>query len=63
LDPAKFNSSQPLTPTLVDPTNKATMDAMDDETLRRLKKEIVELGAQRDEAKLKTFSTQEERNR
>jgi hypothetical protein len=39
------------------------MDTMDDETLRRLKKEIVELGAQRDEAKLKTFSTQEEHNR
>jgi hypothetical protein len=39
------------------------MDAMDDETLRRLKEEIVELDAQRDKAKLKTFSTQEECNR
>jgi hypothetical protein len=54
--------SRSLRPSLT-PQSKATMDAMDDETLQRLKEEIIELNAQRDGAKLKTFLTQEECNR
>jgi non-homologous end joining protein Ku len=39
------------------------MDAMDDETRRRLEEEIVELQAKLDEAKKKTFSSQKERDK
>jgi chorismate mutase len=39
------------------------MDAMDDETRRRLEEEIVELQAKLDEAKKKTFSSQKERRK
>jgi hypothetical protein len=39
------------------------MDAMDDETRRRLEEEIAEREAQLDEAKKKTFLSQQERRR
>jgi hypothetical protein len=39
------------------------MDAMDNETRRRLEEEIVELQAQHEEALKKTFLSQEERNK
>jgi chromosome segregation ATPase len=59
----QLNSSQPLAPILVDPQSKATMDAMDDETRRRLEEEIVELQAQHEEALKKIFSSKKERRR
>jgi hypothetical protein len=39
------------------------MDAMDNETCRRLEEEIVELQAQHEEALKTTFSSQKERDR
>ena len=62
-EPPRANSLQPLAPILVDPQSKSTMDAMDDETRRRLEEEIVKLQAQHEETLKKTFLSQEECNK